>query len=249
MALPLWGSLEKSTDDSETIEEAIARLIVAHEEDPEAHLGVGESLEQHKSEEVIDHPPGSILPDKRSARDLEWNFSFVSTDGFDTTGDVSVSDFKLGLYVEDGAVNSSSIFGTPISQAQYSDLESSVLLEVSCFFLNGGSNTAEVSFGGLYFEIENDRVRGKADMTGMSSPVFTSWYNVDMTKLHVLRANYFVLEGVVRFYVDGDMFESVNATYTPASDDVYFNATHTRNTASDDFFYLSKLIFSLYEFQ
>lgn len=66
MTLPLWGQLEKSQDDNETIEEAIARLIAEHESDPEAHLGEGESLEAHKTEEVVDHPPFSLVPDKYS---------------------------------------------------------------------------------------------------------------------------------------------------------------------------------------
>lgn len=64
MALPLWGVLEKAQDDSETIEQAIARLIDEHKADPTAHLGVGESLEQHKTSSIIDHPPESVVLDK-----------------------------------------------------------------------------------------------------------------------------------------------------------------------------------------
>lgn len=64
MALPLWGQLEKSTDDPQTIEEAIDAAIAAHNEESDAHLGLGQSLESHKSEDVIDHPPESVLPDK-----------------------------------------------------------------------------------------------------------------------------------------------------------------------------------------
>jgi len=37
MSIPTWGMLEKSQVDSETIEEAIARLIDEHNEDEEAH--------------------------------------------------------------------------------------------------------------------------------------------------------------------------------------------------------------------
>lgn len=64
--LPLWGSLQKSSDDSETIEQAIVRLIAEHNDEPNAHLGVGQSLENHKSNETIDHPESSIVPDKMS---------------------------------------------------------------------------------------------------------------------------------------------------------------------------------------
>lgn len=93
MALPLWGELEKELDDPETIEEAIGRLIAAHEQDPEAHLGEGESLEEHKSETVIDHPPGSLLPDKWSYGDYDFETSFESLDGFDIVGNLTNSSW------------------------------------------------------------------------------------------------------------------------------------------------------------
>lgn len=64
MALPVWGNLEKSQIDSEKIEEAIARLIQAHEDDANAHLEVGESLYSHKASEIIDHIVASIIADK-----------------------------------------------------------------------------------------------------------------------------------------------------------------------------------------
>jgi len=66
MALPTWGMLEKSQVDSETIEEAIARLIAEHNANETAHLGEGQSLQSHKAEEIIDHVVGSVVADKMS---------------------------------------------------------------------------------------------------------------------------------------------------------------------------------------
>lgn len=86
MAEPLWGNLQKAQDDPETIEEAIERLILAHEEDPTAHLGDGESLQAHKSEEVIDHPAGSLVPDKQSLVDVSYRPLFESLDAFSQDG-------------------------------------------------------------------------------------------------------------------------------------------------------------------
>lgn len=65
-----WGSLPKAQDDPQTINQAIDQAISAHESDPTAHLGVGESLEQHKTNEVIDHPALSIVTDKVKAGQL-----------------------------------------------------------------------------------------------------------------------------------------------------------------------------------
>jgi len=69
MSNPVWGMLAKSQTDPETIEEAIIRLIAAHEADAEAHIGTGKSLENHKSAVTLDHPVESIAPNK-----LEQNF-------------------------------------------------------------------------------------------------------------------------------------------------------------------------------
>jgi len=64
MSIPVWGLLEKSQVDPETIEEAIDRLILAHNESEESHLGSGQSLQSHKASEIIDHIVSSIIADK-----------------------------------------------------------------------------------------------------------------------------------------------------------------------------------------
>lgn len=82
MALPLWGSLQKAQDDAQTIVEAVAEMIAEHESDPEAHLGEGESLQAHKSFEVIDHPAGSVLGDKMPMTEFSVMHAFESLDVF-----------------------------------------------------------------------------------------------------------------------------------------------------------------------
>lgn len=61
MSIPVWGLLEKSQVDPETIEDAILRLIAVHEADPTAHQGAGESLELHKASTIIDHLADSVV--------------------------------------------------------------------------------------------------------------------------------------------------------------------------------------------
>lgn len=60
----VWGNLGKALDNNQTINEAINEAIVSHEQDPTAHLGAGESLQAHKSDEIIDHPAKSVVSDK-----------------------------------------------------------------------------------------------------------------------------------------------------------------------------------------
>jgi len=90
----IWGTLPKSAIDNETIEEAIERLIAEHDEDPEAHLAAGGSLNEHKTDEVIDHPADSVVGDKIpegeeihvagsfDRLDFHWFCLFESLSGF-----------------------------------------------------------------------------------------------------------------------------------------------------------------------
>ena len=92
MGLFTWGSLPESQISAKTITEAINEAIVAHEEDPTAHLGDGESLQQHKNNEIIDHPAQSIVADKMSVTNAYsiLSLGIVSTadlDNLTATGD------------------------------------------------------------------------------------------------------------------------------------------------------------------
>lgn len=80
MSIESWGLLSKSQDDSEKIEEAIDRIVSAHNDDPDAHLGAGRSVEVHKTNEVLDHPHDSVVPDKISSNFFGYqNFFNVPT--------------------------------------------------------------------------------------------------------------------------------------------------------------------------
>lgn len=115
MALPVWGNLEKSQVDNETIEEAIDRRIQAHEDDPDAHIETGESLESHKSSEVIDHVRESIVADKIGDGEIIgittgfiiFNTIFESIDGYAKTGNIGfaadVLEIKTGANTNDSA--------------------------------------------------------------------------------------------------------------------------------------------------
>jgi hypothetical protein len=65
-----WFQMPKSQIDPEKLEEAIARLVLEHCEDEEAHLGVGQSLQSHKAAEIIDHLAASIIADKIKDKEI-----------------------------------------------------------------------------------------------------------------------------------------------------------------------------------
>ena len=64
MSTEVWQNLPKAQDNTETIEQAIARIIADHNNDTEAHLGDNQSLSSHRASEIIDHEANSIVTDK-----------------------------------------------------------------------------------------------------------------------------------------------------------------------------------------
>jgi len=249
MANPVWGQLEKAQDDAETIEEAVARLIAEHEADAGAHTGTGESLETHKSQEVVDHPQGSILPDKKGNADFFIEINYQSLDGFDKYGGTEATGLKAGLYVESGVYDSSYINFIPFSTALFGNVAASMMLESAVYFDDANESTGEISFTGLKFEIENDQVRGVSSVNAGATEYTTDWFTVDMTDLHVLRAIHFVLENKTRFYVDGELIGTVSDTYSLTGEDLTFEAKHIRNTASDNYLYIMSSKIAIYERQ
>jgi len=84
MELPPWGQLPKSQIDPEKIEEAIARMITEHNNDPNAHTEEGQSLYAHKTAEVIQHAVASIVADKIKNFEVEpnklnWDMPYIDS--------------------------------------------------------------------------------------------------------------------------------------------------------------------------
>lgn len=77
MADPIWQNLQKSLDDPETIEQAITRIVGDHNNSPDSHLGAGQSLENHKMADIIDHPAGSVKNDKVSFGLFNYDVNFI----------------------------------------------------------------------------------------------------------------------------------------------------------------------------
>lgn len=85
-----WGMLPKSQIDDETIEQAIARMLGDHEDDPNAHIEEGESLQSHKAMEVIDHIARSVVRDKLAFDRFQIETNFSSLDGFGKSAGVGL---------------------------------------------------------------------------------------------------------------------------------------------------------------
>lgn len=97
-----WGQMTKAQDDSQTIDEAIASAIQAHEEDSESHMGEGESIENHRVNEVLDHPQGSVVADKAQNNQVVSSTSFETLNAWEFAGSYSSNGFT---YVSFGTTN------------------------------------------------------------------------------------------------------------------------------------------------
>jgi hypothetical protein len=98
----VWGNLPKAQDDAETIEEAITRIVQEHNEAPTAHTGVGEAIDLHRKNDILDHPAQSVVGDKTPFSEYQiydgaiTNESWSVEDG--TALSVSGHDINVSLF-------------------------------------------------------------------------------------------------------------------------------------------------------
>lgn len=90
MPIQTWGDMEKNQVDPEKIEEAIDRIVAAHNDDPEAHLGADQSLASHKGYEIIDHVVRSVVRDKINFDRFQIDEHFSTIDTWTKTAGVTL---------------------------------------------------------------------------------------------------------------------------------------------------------------
>jgi len=217
MSDPVWGQLAKAQDDAQTIDEAVAAAIVAHEEDPDAHTGAGESLETHKSQDVVDHPQSSIIMDKFNAKE-DYHFTdFVSLAGWTTAGDVDINSWPgCNLNIIDGETEVSSIYTTIVVPGGY--LRSGKDAQIQ-FTIYGDTeaNTYALVFGfgavGLTpnegFGFKKDGSSFKAYVRVGATTVYSDELDDDFGVVHIYRAYYNSGTDEVEFYIDGVLVASI----------------------------------------
>jgi len=219
-----WGLLPKSQVDDETIEEAINRIVQEHNEDETAHLGAGQSLQSHKTSEIIDHVVASIITDKIAdfAVDISkiaqfnkklFHASLETKDCWTVTGggglDVNAGEFDfhtgnvLNSYIEAIAnpgllvhFNKKSIFQAVFQMIIYGNME---------MYIIAGTRLKDEPEDQAYgFKIVNTTIYAFHSKTNGSS---TTEYTTAIATLsdhvdHVYRAEFDPATGI-KFYIDG----------------------------------------------
>lgn len=207
----VWGQLAKAQDDPQTIDEAIAAAITAHEADANAHLGSGESLEAHKASEVLDHVAGSIVADKITATELKFDTQFEDPDMVDITGDRFTPWWPgILLTVDPGGVHDSFAKLTVRGLCSKPDLTKNHLWEwyieagvesVShhrFFFGNSDDETLDIGWG---FKFDNSTVIAFYDDN--TDDFASGSLSVDPTLAHSYRIYYDATLELLFWYVDG----------------------------------------------
>lgn len=231
MGILNWGMLPKSQVDDETIEEAINRIVQAHDDDEESHLDVGQSLQSHKASEIIDHLAESIVTDKlrrfevtddRLAFDkltIETDFSDVTSDFFYNYGSGDMDHYTGLLVLSTGAtINSISSlrnetysegFGTDPLQNPLFFCIAKVSSMADCVAYFGLEET-DVGFWNFTLTGGHLHCRsGYADSVDDTDLGTT----IDMTVFHKYRIVYDSGDDL-KFYVD-DVLVATHSTYLP----------------------------------
>ena len=257
MTLPLWGSLEKSADDAETIEQAIARLVAEHEADPTAHLGSGESLEMHKAEDVIDHPVGSVLADKWTMTEFDFTTLFENLSVFATTGNVASIFPGVRIYSTASGSGGRSRVVVPLEDQNFTFFPNKSFLFQFVFsadtyqsgvcWFNFGYTGSQFGKSGVGLKIDNEVATFyTSDYDGangeeLSWPGFT-----DVSDRFVVRIQFISGDSFVSFFANGVLIGTLPWPIDPDASDVmgvYF-ATQ-KNGATDANLFLNYFFFSL----
>jgi len=244
MGVVTWGMLEKNQEDPEKIEEAIARLILEHNEDETAHVGEGQSLSQHKLEPIIDHLVASIIADKIKSGEINLSHfteghkfiftTFDSLDGWEKggVGTEVITCVLGGTKLETGAVNGDNVyiaavpgngFGdnpnfdkNPIAQALIKIMDSD-FAEVHFHIGQEGFQSAGNDYVGFFFDQAKVYAVCRKAATGETKSEITT--PPEPMNPHIYRVVY-VSSSKVDFYIDGVLKKTIT-TNIPTGDNEY----------------------------
>lgn len=248
MPIQTWGDMEKSQIDPEKIEEAIARMIEEHNDDPEAHLGAEQSLNSHKSYDIIDHVVRSVVRDKINFDRFQIDEPFFTIDNWTTSGDVAIEFYGvLTLYAKSGVtpVSIAAIYSGDANEEQ-GYRNRNPILQLRARLSSVANVTAYIG------KVPEDWASGFGFKI-VNSNVYVVWYNDDEveqtqliksglnTKWHIYR--YECVDGEqIKFYIDDELLYIL--TFFQAIDNsLYCQCYLSAGAAADKYLYISNLHF------
>jgi hypothetical protein len=215
-----WGDKPKSQVDNSLIDDAIAAAIADHESDPDSHLEVGESLQSHKASEIIDHVAGSIVADKSSAFQRNFQTVFESIDGWEKSGEYELEGLNRLMLIIFGDVSplsyvmATNVFFESINFKSFDVVFEEDMKwddrggneELAFGILCGGYAPASVEQVGLYFYYLDDVLYARVKGT-VTNSVEISGFSLSVS--HKFRIHCDYSAGDVKFYIDGALAATV----------------------------------------
>lgn len=249
----IWGMLPKALDDDQTILEAIAALIAAHEADEEAHLGVGESLQSHRASEIIDHLAESVVQDKildgeinlakKSWNEFEYNTCWDSLGAWSyAAGRATAGVAGMMLSANAGSDTEAKLAGEGYGDASATDWTKDMLFQAAiklpattsqlCYFMIGSCELdgTDNSFG---FKISNGTLYAIHIVSdGDTQTEYTTEITgITLTNFNIYRADFNVTAQEFNFYVDGAL-KATQTTNIPTQNMPSFFAFYLKNTTA-----------------
>jgi len=214
-----WGSLPKSQEDNSTIDQEIDSKIVVHNNDPDAHLEAGQSLQSHKASQIIDHIARSVVRDKLAFDRFTIDSHFESIDSWIKSGNCYLAGLNAFVIQTAASLNSEayaiiSEVDNQQNQGDYSknpDFQVTIYLEDvddQLVYVGPITDSLDTGFG---FKIVNDALYA-VYFDDDNSEVAYSLLTVDYGTNYVLRCMFDPDTNTHHWYINGT--EVYSAVYS-----------------------------------
>ena len=265
MADPNWGLLEKSQTSDETIEEAIDRLIEAHDDDANAHIGAGKSLNTHKTQTTIDHPADSIIEDKVKDGEISLQKLFAvnriliscfeSLDGWLTSGTISQDIGNINIRTTAVINNLAVLYSVPSNWQGLdwdkdffwqSTIKLAQVTNQQIYFGMGTTDDIGAGSGAGFYIDDDDLYVYHAEANG-GGLVYTKQIitGITLSNWNVYRIIYDESAGTIKFYING-VLKHTFSTGLPTTDDDRLVCYQIKTTeAVIKYMYVSDLLISI----
>lgn len=255
MSVDTWGTLPKAQDDPTTIDDAIAAAILAHDNASSSHLSSGASLQNHRQNEVLDHPLASVVADKLTQSEFFFETNFPNLGAFAHQGTLTY-EFP-GFYMEPSGTGSThwGVLTLLPSDTDFNlDLSKDALLQIVGVFGTYGGGKIVVEFGWSYvgltedgfgLEIINSVAKFYAAKEDGSSKLYLAWPSYNDDTPYVIRIQYVASEQKAYFYINGELLGTLSAPDPTASDPLSVMIAVSKDSGGTPYMRFNSVAFAL----
>ena len=250
-----WGSLSKTQDDPTTIDQAIDAKIAAHLGDPSAHLATGASLQNHRQNDVLDHPAGSALGDKETMSELYFDTFFENLSAFGSAhASASFPGVRL-IPIASGSANRAHVEMDGESHNLTLDFSKDFCFTFS--FQDTGYSThdfqaalrwgaVDANFWGVGLKIVNNVASFFLTKESGISVATLSWPSYTDTTPYIVRIQNVASESKIYVYINGELLGTMDTSTVTDTDplSVTFQYWYTSGAAYETDVFRMTLVMS-----